>query len=132
MEAIPLRRGGFRRSHAKDDRLGRLRLLSSDPENSIHFFNANSVCRGRFRYSFAALFLTEPGPMLLPCSLLHIFRCRKYLKKTLNSAQNLENKRSEIFLPARSMVLKEVRGKILETLELAWCPIACGSILGLR
>ncbi len=39
-------------------------------------------------------------------------------KKTLISAQNLENKGSEIFLPRRSMVLKVVRGKILETWEL--------------
>jgi hypothetical protein len=40
-------------------------------------------------------------------------------KKTLVSAQNLENKGPDIFLPPRSMVLKIVRGKILETLELA-------------
>jgi hypothetical protein len=40
-------------------------------------------------------------------------------KKTLDSAQNIENKGPEIFLPSRSMVLKVVRGKILETLELA-------------
>jgi hypothetical protein len=39
-------------------------------------------------------------------------------KKSVDTAQNLENKRPEIFLPARSMVLKVVRGKILETLEL--------------
>jgi len=37
------------------------------------------------------------------------------LKKTLDSAQNLENKRLGIFLPPRSMVLKVVAGKILET-----------------
>jgi hypothetical protein len=42
------------------------------------------------------------------------------LKKTFGSTQNLENKGSEIFLPARSMVPKVVTGKILETLELAW------------
>jgi hypothetical protein len=41
-------------------------------------------------------------------------------KKTLASLQNIENKGSEFFLPPRSMVLKVVRGKILETLELAW------------
>jgi hypothetical protein len=40
-------------------------------------------------------------------------------KKTLVSSQNLENKRPYFFRPARSMVLKVVRGKILETLELA-------------
>jgi hypothetical protein len=40
-------------------------------------------------------------------------------KKTLNFPQNLENKRPEFFLPRRSMVLKVVRGKILETLELS-------------
>jgi hypothetical protein len=45
-------------------------------------------------------------------------------KKTLISAQNLENKEPEIFLPARSMVLKVVRRKILETLGLAWYPTA--------
>jgi hypothetical protein len=39
-------------------------------------------------------------------------------KKTLDTAQNLENKQSGIFLPAKSMVLKVVTGKILETLEL--------------
>jgi hypothetical protein len=39
-------------------------------------------------------------------------------KKTLVFAQNLENKGLEIFPPPRSMVLKVVRGKILETLEL--------------
>ena len=43
-------------------------------------------------------------------------------KKTLASLQNIENKGPEIFLPPRSMVLKVVRGKILETLELAWFP----------
>jgi len=48
-------------------------------------------------------------------------------KKTLIFAQNLENKGVEFFLPRRSMVLKVVRGKILETLELAWPP-ACSSI----
>src|SRR5271169_1804946 len=40
-------------------------------------------------------------------------------KKTLIFAQNLENKGAEIFLPPRSMVLKVVTGKILETLELS-------------
>jgi hypothetical protein len=53
-------------------------------------------------------------------------------KKTLVSAQNLENKGPEIFLPARSMVLKVVRGKILETLELAWFPAVRGSVLAPR
>jgi hypothetical protein len=49
-------------------------------------------------------------------------------KKTLIFSQNLENKGPEIFPPARSMVLKVVRGKILETLEL-WCsPKACGVV----
>ena len=50
---------------------------------------------------------------------MHTFWCRKFFKKNLVSAQNLENKGSEFFLPARSMVLKVVTGKILETLELA-------------
>jgi hypothetical protein len=33
-------------------------------------------------------------------------------KKSLSSAQNLENKGSDFFLPCRSMVLKVVTGKI--------------------
>ena len=41
-------------------------------------------------------------------------------KKSLFSAQNIENKRPDILLPRRSMVLKVVRGKILGTLELEW------------
>ena len=49
---------------------------------------------------------------------------RSHDKKTLVSAQNLENKGPEIFLPARSMVLKIVRGKILETWELGCFPTA--------
>jgi hypothetical protein len=39
-------------------------------------------------------------------------------KKTLHFPQNLENKGLEFFVPSRSMVLKVVRGEILETLEL--------------
>jgi hypothetical protein len=39
-------------------------------------------------------------------------------KKTLCSAQNLENKGPGFFLPPRSMVLNVVRGKIFKTLEL--------------
>ena len=54
---------------------------------------------------------------------------RSTFKKTLIFLQNLENKGSEFFLPRRSMVLKVVRGKILETLELAWFPAARSSIL---
>ena len=49
---------------------------------------------------------------------MHTFWCKKYLKKTLIFAQNLENKGPGFFLPPRSMVLKVVTGKILETLEL--------------
>jgi len=41
-------------------------------------------------------------------------------KKTLIFPQNLENKEPGFFPPRRSMVLKVVRGKILETLELSW------------
>ena len=37
-------------------------------------------------------------------------------KKSPSSAQNLENKGSEFFLPSRSMVLKVVTGKIFKTL----------------
>jgi hypothetical protein len=51
---------------------------------------------------------------------LHTFWCNIYLKKTLNFPQNLENKEPGFFPPRRSMVLKVVRGKILETLELSW------------
>src|SRR5579863_9611706 len=53
-------------------------------------------------------------------------------KKTLVSAQNIENKGPEIFLPPRSMVLKVVRGKILETLELASFPVARRFVLAPR
>jgi hypothetical protein len=53
-------------------------------------------------------------------------------KKTLDTAQNLENKQSVIFLPAKSMVLKVVTGKILETLELRPLSVACGSVLELQ
>jgi hypothetical protein len=52
------------------------------------------------------------------------------IKKLLVSAQNLENKGVEIFLPPRSMVLKVVRGKILETLELRGLLDALGSVSG--
>src|SRR5580704_15559678 len=62
-----------------------------------------------------------PGPPRSAAVIfLHTFWCRIYLKKTLVLAQNLENKGPEILLPPRSMVLKVVRGKILETLELCW------------
>jgi len=47
-------------------------------------------------------------------------------------AQNLENKGVDFFLPPRSMVLKVVRGKILEIWELARFPFARGSVLELR
>jgi hypothetical protein len=49
---------------------------------------------------------------------VHTLWCRISFKKTLSFVQNLENKGPEFFLPPRSMVLKVVRGKILETLEL--------------
>jgi hypothetical protein len=45
-----------------------------------------------------------------------------YLKKTLDFWQNLENKGPEFFLPPRSLVLKVVTGKILETLKLCCMP----------
>ena len=53
-------------------------------------------------------------------------------KKTLISAQNLENKRLEFFLPARSMVLKVVTGKIFKTWELSRHPSAGSSAMELR
>jgi hypothetical protein len=59
------------------------------------------------------------------------FGAEKTSKKTLASAQNIENKGSEIFPPPRSMVLKVVRGKILETLELALFPAAHEPVLAL-
>jgi hypothetical protein len=49
---------------------------------------------------------------------LHLFWCRIFPKKILISAQNPENKGSFSW-PPRSMLLKVVRGKILETWELA-------------
>ena len=52
--------------------------------------------------------------------LLHTFWCKISFKKTLSSAQNIENKGSEFFLPSRSMVLKVVTGKIFKTLGLSW------------
>jgi len=50
-------------------------------------------------------------------------------KKSLISAQNIENKGPEFFLPPRSMVLKVVRGKIFKTLGLArlWGRLRLGS-----
>jgi hypothetical protein len=57
-------------------------------------------------------------------SRLHIFWCRISSKKSLVFTQNIENKRPEISLPPRSMVLKVVRDKILETLELRRVPAA--------
>src|ERR1700733_9802779 len=53
-------------------------------------------------------------------------------KKHAVFAQNIENKGPAIFLPPRSMVLKVVRGKILETLELRPRAAAQRSVLGTR
>jgi hypothetical protein len=53
-------------------------------------------------------------------------------KKIAVLAQNLENKGVKFFLPPRSMVLKVVRGKILETWELARFPLARGAVLERR
>jgi hypothetical protein len=50
------------------------------------------------------------------------------LKKTLILPQDIENKGSAKISPPRSMVLKVVTGKILETLELAPGLTACGSV----
>ena len=52
-------------------------------------------------------------------------------KKNSHPPQNLENKGPEIFLPRRSMVLKVVTGKILETWELWWFRRLAVSILEL-
>jgi hypothetical protein len=52
------------------------------------------------------------------------------LKKTLASPQNPENKRPGFLLPSRSMVLKVVRGKILETLGLGVVFFASGIDFG--
>jgi len=48
-------------------------------------------------------------------------------KKLLIFPQNLENKGPNLSGTSRSMVLKVVRGKILETLELRWFSAACNS-----
>jgi hypothetical protein len=58
------------------------------------------------------------------------FLVQYFLKKTLSSAQNLENKRLGFFLPRRSMVLKVVTGKIFKRLEL-WRLLAlpCDSVV---
>ena len=56
-------------------------------------------------------------------------------KKTLDFPQNLENKGPEFFLPCRSMVLKVVRGKIFQTLELCdlfWRPSFSFECAGLQ
>jgi hypothetical protein len=53
-------------------------------------------------------------------------------KKTLVSAQNIENKRSGKILPPRSMVIKVVRGKILGTLELSLFLSICDVLSILR
>ena len=53
-------------------------------------------------------------------------------KKHSVLAQNLENKGVEFFLPPRSMVLKVVKGKILETWELTRFPLGRGAVLGRR
>jgi hypothetical protein len=65
-----------------------------------------------FRRAFSAIILIALPGNFVACAEIRFVR----------PAQNLENKRSEISLPARSMVLKVVTGKILETLELAWFP----------
>jgi hypothetical protein len=57
--------------------------------------------------------------------------CNISLKKTLILPKILENKGLDFFLPPRSMVLKVVRGKILETLELSSRPTARSSDLEL-
>jgi hypothetical protein len=63
--------------------------------------------------TFAALFGTARVAAgcggAWPCT---YYGARFLSKKTLISAQNLENKGSKIFLPPRSMVLKVVTGKI--------------------
>ena len=49
-------------------------------------------------------------------------------KKISVLAQNLENKGVEFFLPPRSMVLKVVRGKVLEKWKLARLPFGRGAV----
>ena len=69
-----------------------------------------------FLRRFAAGNVSAPGTPNL--SLRTDSGARFASKKTLILRQNLENTGPEFFLPPRSMVLKVVRGKILETLEL--------------
>jgi hypothetical protein len=57
---------------------------------------------------------------------------QKILEKKPIFAQNLENKRWAKILPCRSMVLKVVAGKILETLELCVQRLARRSVLELQ
>jgi hypothetical protein len=71
----------------------------------------------RFRNSGrVGLFPHGPKDLGFHCT---YFGAENPSKKTLSSPQNLENKGLEFFLPARSMVLKVVTGKILKTLELS-------------
>jgi hypothetical protein len=55
--------------------------------------------------------ITEPG-CALGAKTAHIMVQNFSQKKTLDSAQNLENKGPGKILPCRSMVLKVVTGKI--------------------
>jgi hypothetical protein len=60
----------------------------------------------------------ECAGALARSSICTLFGAEFQSKKSSLLAQNLENKGAEFFLPRRSMVLKVVRGKILETLKL--------------
>src|SRR5579872_4356102 len=51
------------------------------------------------------------------------FLVQKFFKKNSVLSQNIESKGVDFFLPPRSMVLKVVRGKILETCGLTRFPL---------
>src|SRR5271155_4102960 len=62
---------------------------------------------------------------------LHTLWCRKNMKKSSHFRAKSRKQRIGILCPARSMVLKVVRGKILETLELSLSAEARGAVLEL-
>ena len=64
--------------------------------------------------------MPETSRELTYTSFAHILVQHFHKKKTLSSAQNIENKGPDFFLPSRSMVLKVVTGKIFKTLGLSW------------
>jgi hypothetical protein len=97
---------------------------------SIFDKQAGWVSRGGWLQRHAVAIVGQDA-RATPARTAHILVQKKHEKKALIFAQNLESKGSEFFRPARSMVLKVVRGKILETLELPCSPTARGAVLEL-